>query len=161
MSHTVNLLKNYSSFAHLETILVSSFFNVPWQVSFAQGLTFNKNLRIDSCSDSCYIQIWESISLIELYSKCYSFSEIWFSWTDTKVSPGFCIYTCIFYAYLSCQCALIVCKCKGGCNKLLRTLLPYKRQMDCRACHSRRVRLRCPPTVQLTCNPLFQLLNDH
>ena len=51
-----------------------------------QGLTFNENHRIDSRSDSCNMQIWESISLIELYSKCNSFSEIWFLWTEMKVS---------------------------------------------------------------------------
>ena len=41
-----------------------------------QGLTFDKNHRIDSHSDSCNIRIWESISLIELNSKCSSSSEI-------------------------------------------------------------------------------------
>ena len=53
------------------------------------GYTFNENHRIESCSDSCIIQIWQSISLIELCSrpKCSSFSEIWR--TETKVSPAF------------------------------------------------------------------------
>ena len=32
-----------------------------------QGLNFDKNQRIDSGSDSHNIQIWDSVSLIELY----------------------------------------------------------------------------------------------
>ena len=60
-----------------------------WYCILNQGYTFDENRRIDSCSDSCIIQIWQSISLIELCSrpKCSSFSEIWLSRTETKVSP--------------------------------------------------------------------------
>ena len=47
-----------------------------------QGFTFNENNRIDSHN----IQIRESISLIESYSKRCSFSEIWFLQTGTKVN---------------------------------------------------------------------------
>ena len=39
----------------------------------SQGLPIGKNHRIDSRSDSHNIQIWESISLIESYSKCVGF----------------------------------------------------------------------------------------
>ena len=59
-------------------------------MSANQGLTLDKNHRIDSRSDLRYIQVWESISLIESYSKCSSFGEIWFSSTETKVGLGIC-----------------------------------------------------------------------
>ena len=53
-----------------------------------QGLTLDENHRIVSLSDSRNIRIWESASLIELYSKYSSFSEVLFLQTETKVSPG-------------------------------------------------------------------------
>ena len=57
-----------------------------------QGL--NKKHKIDSCSDSCNIQIWELISLIGSYSKGCSFSESWLR-SVTKVSP--CVFNFFFY----------------------------------------------------------------
>ena len=58
-----------------------------WYCISNQGLTFDENHRIDSRSDSCIIQIWQSIFLVELCSKYSSFGEIWLSRTETKVSP--------------------------------------------------------------------------
>ena len=71
---------------------VSKVYSLQWNHDLLKfrskdGLTFDENHRIASCSDSRDIQIWESISFIESYSKCISVSEIWFSLTDTKVSP--------------------------------------------------------------------------
>ena len=41
--------------------------------------------------------MWQSISLIESYSKCCSFSEIWFLQIEMKVSPWM---LCLFYGML-------------------------------------------------------------
>ena len=52
-----------------------------------QGCKFNENQRIDSRHDSRSIQVWESISLIELCTKCLNVYYIWFSQAATNLHP--------------------------------------------------------------------------
>ena len=62
--------------------------------SQGQGLTLNENHRINR-THSRNIQIWESISLFELHTKCSSFSEILFLQTKSKVNPCQGRYVCL------------------------------------------------------------------
>ena len=71
-----------------------------WDKYFGCGLSGrpSNSTRIDSRYDSRNIQLWKSISSIELYTNWLSFDWIWFSQTKTNLQPCLSKCFCLCYA---------------------------------------------------------------